>query len=155
RSRQNNHQRCTRSINAQNELRNRCTALRIYSVSGYNFLEFLTRSGAPLATGIWPIMTQYWPNAGCQWRSRTRQKFQKVIAAYAIYTKRCTPVPEFVLGVNRPCAPLRHWQPAFGQYWVMIGCWVQIVDRSDLVLMPDRQASRILGRRRAGRASRP
>ncbi|KER24486.1 hypothetical protein T265_07852 [Opisthorchis viverrini] len=33
--------------------------------------------------------------------SRTRQKSQKVIAAYAIYTKRCTTVPDFVLGVNR------------------------------------------------------
>ncbi|KER24378.1 hypothetical protein T265_07937 [Opisthorchis viverrini] len=37
---------------------------------------------------------------------RTRQKFQKVITAYAIYTKRCTTVLEFVLGINRPCAPL-------------------------------------------------
>ncbi|KER30524.1 hypothetical protein T265_03010 [Opisthorchis viverrini] len=49
-----------RSINAQNEIRNSCTALRIYSVSGYNFLEFLTRSGAPLATGIWPILGHDW-----------------------------------------------------------------------------------------------
>ncbi|KER23690.1 hypothetical protein T265_08496 [Opisthorchis viverrini] len=60
RSRQNNHQRCTRSTNAQNEIRNSCTALRIYSVSGYYFLEFLTRSGAPLATGIWPILGHDW-----------------------------------------------------------------------------------------------
>ncbi|KER28782.1 hypothetical protein T265_04473 [Opisthorchis viverrini] len=48
----------------------------------------------------------------------------------------------------------RHWQPAFGQYWVMIGCWVQILDRSDLVLMPDRQASQILGQSRAGSSSK-
>ncbi|KER25646.1 hypothetical protein T265_06935 [Opisthorchis viverrini] len=48
RSRQNNHQRCTRFINAQNEFRNSCTALRIYSVGGYNFLEFLTRSGCDI-----------------------------------------------------------------------------------------------------------
>ncbi|KER24174.1 hypothetical protein T265_08110 [Opisthorchis viverrini] len=38
--------------------------------------------------------------------SRTRRKFQKVITAYAIYTKRCTTVLDFVLGGNRPCAPL-------------------------------------------------
>ncbi|KER21064.1 hypothetical protein T265_10533 [Opisthorchis viverrini] len=60
RSRQNNHQSCTRSINTKNEVKNSCTALRIYSVSGYNFLEFLTRSGAPLATGIWPILGHDW-----------------------------------------------------------------------------------------------
>ncbi|KAG5441782.1 hypothetical protein CSKR_110614 [Clonorchis sinensis] len=40
---------------------------------------------------------------------------------------------------------MHHWQPAIGQYWVMIGCWVQIFDQSDLGLMPDRQASRIPG----------
>ncbi|KER24677.1 hypothetical protein T265_07722 [Opisthorchis viverrini] len=48
RTRQNNHQRCTRSINAQNQVENSCTALRIYSVSSYNFLEFLTRSGCAI-----------------------------------------------------------------------------------------------------------
>ncbi|KER25869.1 hypothetical protein T265_06780 [Opisthorchis viverrini] len=30
----------------------------------------------------------------------------------------------------------------------MVGCWVQIVDQSDLALMPDPQASRILGQPR-------
>ncbi|KER28454.1 hypothetical protein T265_04683 [Opisthorchis viverrini] len=44
---------------------------------------------------------------------------------------------------------MRHWQPAFGQYWVTIGRWAQISDQSDLVLMPDRQVSRILGQSRA------
>ncbi|KER22349.1 hypothetical protein T265_09544 [Opisthorchis viverrini] len=68
RSRQNKHQRCTRSINAQNEIRNSCTALRIYSVSGYKFLEFLTRSGAPLATGIWPILGHDWLLGPDYWR---------------------------------------------------------------------------------------
>ncbi|GAA47475.1 hypothetical protein CLF_100410 [Clonorchis sinensis] len=40
---------------------------------------------------------------------------------------------------------VRHRQPAFGQYWVMIDCWVQSFDQSDLGLMPDRQASRTFG----------
>ncbi|GAA54266.1 hypothetical protein CLF_113179 [Clonorchis sinensis] len=39
------------------------------------------------------------------------------------------------------------WQPAFGQYWVMIGCWVQIFDQSDLGLMPNRQASLFVANR--------
>ncbi|KER24551.1 hypothetical protein T265_14400, partial [Opisthorchis viverrini] len=38
---------------------------------------------------------------------------------------------------------MQHWKPAFGQCWVMIGCWVQTFDQPDLVLMPDRQSSRI------------
>ncbi|KER31047.1 hypothetical protein T265_02611 [Opisthorchis viverrini] len=40
--------------------------------------------------------------------SRTRQNFQKVIAAYSlsIYMKPCTSVPDFVLGVNIPSVPL-------------------------------------------------
>ncbi|KER24523.1 hypothetical protein T265_07835 [Opisthorchis viverrini] len=38
--------------------------------------------------------------------SRTRQNFQKAITTYAIYTKHCTTVLDFVLGVDRPCAPL-------------------------------------------------
>ncbi|GAA49654.1 vacuolar protein sorting-associated protein 11 homolog, partial [Clonorchis sinensis] len=53
-------------------------------------------------------------------------------------------VMSFVLG-RRDEVLSKHWQPAIGQYWVMIGCWVQIFDQSDLGLMPDRQASRIPG----------
>ncbi|KAG5441427.1 hypothetical protein CSKR_107667 [Clonorchis sinensis] len=45
---QNNHQRCTRYINAPNEVKSICTALHIYSVSGNNFLEILTRSGCTI-----------------------------------------------------------------------------------------------------------
>ncbi|KAG5450690.1 hypothetical protein CSKR_102937 [Clonorchis sinensis] len=41
---QNNHQRCTRYINAQNRVKNTCSALHIYSVCGDNFLEVLTPS---------------------------------------------------------------------------------------------------------------
>ncbi|GAA52270.1 hypothetical protein CLF_107727 [Clonorchis sinensis] len=40
---------------------------------------------------------------------------------------------------------MRHRQPAFGQYWVMIGCCVQTFDQSDLGSMLDRQASRTFG----------
>ncbi|KAG5441225.1 40S ribosomal protein S27 [Clonorchis sinensis] len=37
-----------------------------------------------------------------------------------------------------------HGQPTYGKYLVMISCWVQAVDQSDLGLMPERhQASRI------------
>ncbi|KER26770.1 hypothetical protein T265_06053 [Opisthorchis viverrini] len=38
---------------------------------------------------------------------------------------------------------MRHQQPAFGQYWAMIGCWVGTFDQLDLSLMLDRQASRL------------
>ncbi|KAG5445422.1 hypothetical protein CSKR_104688 [Clonorchis sinensis] len=47
---------------------------------------------------------------------------------------------------------MHHWQPAIGQYWVMIGCWVQIFDQSDLGLMPDQQASRIPGQSCVGKS---
>ncbi|GAA54521.1 hypothetical protein CLF_103553, partial [Clonorchis sinensis] len=31
---------------------------------------------------------------------------------------------------------MRHRRSAFGQYWVMIGCWVQSFDQSDFGFMP-------------------
>ncbi|KAG5452107.1 hypothetical protein CSKR_107915 [Clonorchis sinensis] len=40
---------------------------------------------------------------------------------------------------------IRHWQPVFWQYWVMIDFWVQTFDQSDPGLMPDRRTSRIFG----------
>ncbi|KER30282.1 hypothetical protein T265_03233 [Opisthorchis viverrini] len=39
---------------------------------------------------------------------------------------------------------MRHWQSAFGQYWVMIGCWFQTFDQSYLGLMSDRQRPKLL-----------
>ncbi|KAG5454253.1 hypothetical protein CSKR_113703 [Clonorchis sinensis] len=38
--------------------------------------------------------------------SRRCQNFQKVVAVYTIYMKRCTNVLDFVLVVNIPCEPL-------------------------------------------------
>ncbi|KAG5443132.1 hypothetical protein CSKR_108537 [Clonorchis sinensis] len=35
---------------------------------------------------------------------------------------------------------MRDWQSAFGQNWVMIGCWVQTFNQPDLNLTPDRPA---------------
>ncbi|KER21065.1 hypothetical protein T265_15175, partial [Opisthorchis viverrini] len=90
----------------------RCYGREAWPPRGWPRIRDACRSGIKTRSDwstIWtqqPIMTQYWPNAGCQWSSRTRQKFQKVITAYAIYTKRCTTVLDFVFGINRPCATL-------------------------------------------------
>ncbi|KAG5443326.1 Thioredoxin domain-containing protein 17 [Clonorchis sinensis] len=45
RARQKSHQRCTRDINAPDKVKSIFKAPHIYSVSGSNFLEILTRSG--------------------------------------------------------------------------------------------------------------
>ncbi|KER28361.1 LOW QUALITY PROTEIN: hypothetical protein T265_13607 [Opisthorchis viverrini] len=90
----------------------RCYGREAWPARGWPKIRDACRSGIKRRSDwstIWtqqPIMTQYWPNAGCQWSSRTRQKFQKVIAAYAIYTKRCTTVPDFVLGIRPTDAPI-------------------------------------------------
>ncbi|GAA56623.1 hypothetical protein CLF_111252 [Clonorchis sinensis] len=49
-SRQNDHQRCTRYINAQNEVKITCTALHKHTVSGNTFLEILTASGCTIGS---------------------------------------------------------------------------------------------------------
>ncbi|KER24694.1 hypothetical protein T265_07696 [Opisthorchis viverrini] len=67
---------------------------------------------------------------------RTRQKFKKVIAAYAIYTKRSTTFLDFVLGINRPCAPLvvvlTTQEPIMAQYWPNAGCQWRIQNASEI-----------------------
>ncbi|GAA57751.1 hypothetical protein CLF_113155, partial [Clonorchis sinensis] len=59
-SRQKNHQRCTRYIIAQHEVKDTYTALHLYTVSGNNFLEILTRSGCTIGNGIRRILGHDW-----------------------------------------------------------------------------------------------
>ncbi|KAG5452651.1 hypothetical protein CSKR_112447 [Clonorchis sinensis] len=39
---------------------------------------------------------------------------------------------------------MRHWRPAFGQYWAAVNCWVQTIDQSDPGLMANRRADQNL-----------
>ncbi|KER27450.1 hypothetical protein T265_05491 [Opisthorchis viverrini] len=45
---------------------------------------------------------------------------------------------------------MRYWQPALGRYWIMIGCWVQTFDESELSLLLNRQAVRSFSQSRVG-----
>ncbi|GAA55482.1 hypothetical protein CLF_108092 [Clonorchis sinensis] len=89
-----------------------CFSQKAYPTQDWPGIRDPCRSGIKPTSDwlkIWtqqPIMTQYWPIAGCQWCIQNASEFQKIITVYAIYKKRCTNALDFVWGVNIPGTPL-------------------------------------------------